>query len=140
MSNRKWLPLVISIATGLVIAALVGWRQGLFRAGSAAEAYRYLCDAFFVPAAVLVCAGLLSYIAYGGFFDIFSYGVSKVKHMFLPFTRSGKKDKSYLEYHRDKQEKRTKPRYYTLKVGLCFLMLAVVCLILFYTSGGAELN
>ena len=135
MKIKRILPLIVSIGAGMIIFALVGWRQGLFTATEPAEIYRYLCDAFFVPAAILICLGLLTFSAYGGFYDIFAYGASRVKHLFLPlFGRDKPEKQSYYEYHSQKAEKRQKPKYYTLKAGLGFLLLALVCLILFYTA------
>ena len=129
MKKNRTIPWLIAAGAGLIVAALVALRQGFFHPESTAAAYSALCDAFFVPGAIMVCFGLFSFIAYGGFFDIFLYGFHSLKRLFTPFS---KKDKlHYYEYHVSKMEKRTRPTYATLKVGLIFLLLAVVFLLLY---------
>lgn len=128
MKKNRALPYLIAAGAGLIVAALVALRQGYFDAESKAKAYSALCDAFFVPGALMVCFGLFSFIAYGGFFDIFTYGFKSLKRLFTPF---GKKDRQrYYEYRIAKTENREKPSYAALKVGLVFIALAVVFLIL----------
>ena len=59
-----------------------------------------LSDAFFVPGVLLASVGLLIFVAAGGVFDMLSYGVQKVLHLF----RFGKGEdtfpKTYFEYKR----------------------------------------
>lgn len=128
MKKSKALPYLIAAGAGLIVSALVALRQGFFDAETKAAATSALCDAFFVPGALMVSFGLFSFIAYGGFFDIFTYGFKSLKRLFTPF---GKRDKQrYFEYRLAKAEKRERPSYAALKVGLVFLALAVVFLLL----------
>ncbi|MBO7384716.1 MAG: DUF3899 domain-containing protein [Clostridia bacterium] len=132
--NRKRLnPLFIAAGAGLLAAALTAWRQGILDAASPKESYRILCDACFIPGVILCGVGLMSLIAYGGFFDIFSYGFKSVVWFFKPLRE--KKKKKYYDYRMEKEARRQKPRYYILKVGLVFMLLAVIFLILFERAG-----
>ena len=128
MKKNTFMPYLIAAGAGLLVAALVALRQGFFKAETATAAYAALCDAFFVPGALMVCFGLFSFIGYGGFFDIFTYGFKSLKRLFTLF---GKKDNQhYYEYRQAKAEKREKPKYHTLKVGLVFILIAVIFLLL----------
>ena len=89
MNKHRTLPYLIAAGAGLIVAALVALRQGFFDPESTYKAYSALCDAFFVPGALMVCFGLFSFIAYGGFFDLLLYGFHSLKRLFTPF---GKKD------------------------------------------------
>ncbi len=129
MNKLKTLPFVISF--GVIVAGLVAWKQGLFSAVETGDIYKALCDACFVPGVLLVSFGLLAFIAYGGVFDIFTYGFRMVRLLFISFRKD--KELPYYEYKLAKAEKRLKPRYYGLKTGLVFLGLAVIFLILFET-------
>ena len=132
--NRKRLnPLFIAVGAGLLAAALTAWRQGILEAESPKESYRILCDACFIPGVILCGVGLMSLIAYGGFFDIFSYGFKSVVWFFKPLKSENRK--RYYEYRVEKEARRQKPRNYTLKVGLVFMLLAVIFLILFERAG-----
>ena len=119
---------LIAAGAGLTVAALVAYWRGLFRSVSPEAAYAALCDAFFVPGALMVCIGLLGFISYGGFYDIFGYSLYSLRRL-LPFHRE-KKQPRYYDYRVMKAEKRHKPNYVVLKVGLVFLALAVIFLIL----------
>ena len=124
MNKKRYLPLIIAVSAGLAVAALTALKQGLFEAASPQEAYKALCDAFFVPGAVLCCLGMLSFVAYGGFFDIFAYAIKSIKHLFIP---SASRDHlRYYDYRLEKEARRQKPRYFTLKVGMIFMLLSVI--------------
>ncbi len=129
MTNKRSRAYLITIGAGLVAAALVALRQGFFSPESSAEALRALCDAFFVPGALMVCFGLFAFVAQDGFFNIFSYAVYCLKRRFMPFSK--KEGLHYYEYCVAKAEKRHKPTYCVLKVGLLFLALAVAFLLLY---------
>ena len=133
MNKKRYLPLIIAVGAGLAVAALTALRQGFFEAVSPKEAYKALCDAFFVPGAVLCCLGMLSFVAYGGFFDIFAYAFKSVKRLFIPF--ASRDHARYYDYRLEKEANRQKPRYYTLKTGLVFMLLAVIFLILYEHAG-----
>ena len=111
---KRQIRLPLTIGAGILISALVAWRQGAFTAGSAQAVYRALCDAFFVPGALLC-------------------GFKSLKLLFTPFGKD--RQQHYFEYKQMKAEKRQKPRYYALKVGLVFLALAGICLLLFERAG-----
>ncbi len=130
---KRQVRLPLTIGAGILISALVAWRQGAFNADSAQAVYRALCDAFFVPGALLCGLGALVFVANGGIFDIFSYGFKSLRLLFTPFGKD--RQQHYFEYKQMKAEKRQKPKYYVLKVGLVFLLLAALCLVLFERAG-----
>ena len=132
--KKKLIPWFVELALGLALFLIMAFSNGAFTAGDPADAYRGLCDAFFVPGVLLTSFGILAFCASSGVYDIFSYGVKSLKVLFTPFGKE--KRQKYYEYKLEKDAKRQKPKPYTLILGLCFLAAAVVCLLL-YNSAGA---
>ena len=88
-----------------------------------------LCDALFVPGALLTCVGLLTFTAREGVLDIISYGFRNLLVLFAP----GKhKHQHYYDYKMAKEANRGKGTHAPLVVGLAFILLAGVCLIFYY--------
>ncbi len=132
--KKKWIPWLIELGLSLLVFLAVALSRGAFNAPTPADAYRGLCDAFFVPGVLLFCFGILAFCANGGAYDIFSYGVKSLKVLFTPFGKG--RHQKYYEYKLEKEYKRQKPKPYTLIMGLCFLAAATVCLLLFNSAGG----
>ena len=58
---------------------------------------KILTDAFFASGVFAICAGLLVVVSNGGFFHIFSYGISSFANLFKK-DRSKMKYKTYYDY------------------------------------------
>ena len=129
MKHKKALPWLIEGAVAAAVFFLVAAYRGAFTASDSAVVLSGLCDAFFVPGALLVCFGLLAFCARGGVFDIFSYGAKSLKVLFTPFGKG--RHQRYYDYKMQKEANRGKPRPFTLYLGLFFIAAATVCLVLF---------
>lgn len=117
----------ITTAIGLLISYFVMSSQGLFVLfGSNAETFSILCDAFFVPGAVLLSVGALVWVAGTGFFDSMAYIFRVAAHMFIPFVKS--RPKSYYDYKTEKAERGGKTPMFILYTGVGFVALALVFL------------
>ena len=127
--KKKAIPYLIEAGIALAAALLVAWHRGVFSAADRAQILGGLCDAFFVPGALLVCFGLLAYCARGGVFDIFSYGAKSLKVLFTPFGKG--RHQRYYDYKLQKEANRGKPRPFTLYLGLFFIAAAAVCLVMY---------
>ena len=64
-----------------------------------------LVDAFFIPGGVLVCVGVLGWVAQNGQFDIFSYGFGSVFHRAFKYNEP-LRDKDLPEYKERKERER----------------------------------
>ena len=127
--KKKAVPYLIEAGIAFAVVFLVAWHRGVFSGTDRAQILGGLCDAFFVPGALLVCFGLLAYCARGGVFDIFSYGVKSLKVLFTPFGKG--RHQRYYDYKMQKEANRGKPRPFTLYLGLFFIAAATVCLVMF---------
>ena len=127
--KKRLLPWLIELGVSLLVFLAVVLFRGVFRSTDTAAIYSGLCDAFFVPGALLVCFGLLAFCARGGVFDIFSYGAKSLKVLFTPFGKG--RHQRYFDYKMQKEANRGKPRPFTLYLGLFFIAAATVCLVLF---------
>ncbi len=132
--KKKLIPWLIELGLSLAVFLAVALSRGAFTAESPADAYRGLCDAFFVPGVLLTCFGILAFCANGGAYDIFSYALKSIKVLFTPFGKD--RFQHYYEYKLEKELKRQKPKPSTLILGLCFLAAAVLCLLLYNGAGG----
>lgn len=129
MKRRPWLPWVIELGIALAVFLAVAAYKGLFTAVESRQALYILCDAFFIPGIFLLSFGALAFCAYGGVFDMLAYGAHSLLVLFTPF-RKPEKHQKYYEYKLLKEARRQKPKPRTLILGLCFVLLAVLCLYL----------
>ena len=121
---------LLSLAAGVALgAALFVGRGGLAAAGDA-EAYRLLCDAAFVPAALLLSLGLFVFVADDGVFDIFGYTFMRATAIFHGKEAREAMPKTYYDYHVMKHSKKADFRF-LLAAGATLLALAFVFLLLF---------
>ena len=98
MKNRRATLLKLGVSTllALLVALAVLATHGFWQAEDPAARCRLLCDAFFVPGALLVSAGALIFVSNYGIFNGISYAARYVARMFVPW--SGKRDESYGDY------------------------------------------
>ena len=109
ITENKFIKYTAAILIGLVIAAVIlAFRSDLLDP-------KNLSDAFFVPAMLYICFGLLSLAVNEGTLDIISYAFSSL------FYRSGKPQR-YYEYKEYKKGRRKPTPYYIIFIGLSFLI------------------
>ena len=114
---------------GALIFAGVASMRSIWTLSEREEILSGLCDALFVPGALLTCVGLLTFTAREGVLDIISYGFRNLLVLFAP----GKhKHQHYYDYKMAKEANRGKATHAPLLVGLAFILLAGVCLIFYY--------
>ena len=123
----------VAAGIGAVIWLAVMATRGGFTETDRTLFLHILSDAFFVPGVLLASVGLLIFVAAGGVFDMLSYGVQKVLHLF----RFGKGEdtfpKTYFEYKQIKEGKRTRRHMGVLLVtGAAFLAAAGIVLYFYY--------
>ena len=96
-----------------------------------AERYRMLCDAFSVPGLLLAAVAALIWLSNAGSFTGVGFLTSFAVRAFIPAL--GHRGESYGDYLRRRDEKpRVKGYGFLLQVGLCFLLPAIIFLVLFY--------
>jgi hypothetical protein len=124
---KKKKGLLATILIGVVAAALVIVYESSLLEWNRTNVLRMVSDGLFVPGIFLCCAGLMALIATAGAFDGFSYLMQSLVWNFSPRTHKFKDRKSYLDYKKEKQKKRSEeersPRY-ILIIGVCFLVLS----------------
>ncbi|MBE5781743.1 MAG: DUF3899 domain-containing protein [Clostridiales bacterium] len=126
-----WVQYVSAIFVGLVIAVPVALLQGFSFGQAAYLNARYLSDGFFVAGMLIAGIGGMVWISSTGFFDIFSYGFHSILVLFSSL-KNPKDHEKYYDYKTMREEKRGKPLYFLVIVGVLFLLLAVGCLALYY--------
>ena len=117
----------LTAAIGAFVAFLIMIGKGIFAAADSIEVLHILCDAFFVPGALLVCAGLLIFVSNGGVFDMLAYGVMLV---FDGLRRDVTKRKYRTFYdYRESRKGKKREMGFILIVGLVYIAVACGCLI-----------
>ena len=123
--SKRAMPYWICIAIGALIFAGVASMRSIWTLSEREEILSGLCDALFVPGALLTCVGLLTFTAREGVLDIISYGFRNLLVLFAP----GKhKHQHYYDYKMAKEANRGKGTHAPLLVGLAFIL----CLIFYY--------
>ncbi len=133
MKDRR--SLLIRYGVTVLLAGLTAWgvlrSHGFSQAETAAERCGLLCDAFFVPGILLLCAGALIFVHNQGGFTGVAYAARYVARMFVPW--SGKRDESYGDFVEARREKGKVKNYaFLFVVGGAFFAVSLVFLILFY--------
>lgn len=103
--SKRAMPYWICIAIGALIFAGVASMRSIWTLSEREEILSGLCDALFVPGALLTCVGLLTFTAREGVLDIISYGFRNLLVLFAP----GKhKHQHYYDYKMAKEANRGK--------------------------------
>jgi hypothetical protein len=126
---RKKKGVLITLLIGVGMAVLIIVYESSLLEWNRTNVLRMVSDGLFVPGIFISCAGLLTMIATAGAFDGFSYLMQSLVWNFSPRTHKFKDRKSYLDYKKDKQKKRTedgRPPRYILVTGVFFLLLSFV--------------
>lgn len=124
-----------AVFAGLVIAFPVALLRGLSLGQAAYLNARYCSDGFFVAAMLITGVGILVWISTTGFFDILSYAAHNMQVLLSALWRP-KEHKTYYDYKAMRDEKRGKPLYFLVIVGVGYLILAAICLGLYYNLPG----
>ncbi len=120
---------VLAVSAGVLLVCLVLFAQD-YADAQGLQCVRILCDAFTVPALVLLLTGMLSWVAGEGLFDGLSYAVRSLAGMFARWEHL-----RYRDYVKSKREARTPGGCgFLLVTGAAFAVPALVFLLLFYTG------
>lgn len=124
--NRKhfWITMVIGLVIAVGVYAI---RDGSNLTDWPSRAAA-LCDACFVPAALLLCVGALMFVSNDGLFDMLGYGVQKALTIVLREEKRAKYPKTFLEYKQMKWDAPKTSFGFLLLAGLIYLLLAFVFL------------
>ena len=124
---------IASLAAGLALAVGLFLGRGGMDATNDAETFRLLCDAAFVPAAMLLSLGLLVFVADDGAFDIFGYTIMRATAVFRGRASREAMPKTYYDYHVMKHSRKADARF-LLAAGATWLALAFVFLLLYFLA------
>ena len=130
-ATRRYL---LSLAAGLALGVALFLGRGGLTAESDVEAYHLLCDAAFIPAAILLSLGLLIFVADDGVFDIFGYTIMRATVIFHRREDREALPKTYYDYHCMKHARKADSRF-LLASGATCLALAFVFLIMYTIAG-----
>ena len=122
----------VAILLGLGVAILVASNYGFGEAENAMVRYRILCDACTIPGVILLCSGILSWIAGQGSFDILAYAGRNILRIF----HREAQHVTYYDFVEERREKRAQKEkghfLFLIFTGAAFLLVAVIFLLLFY--------
>ena len=115
-------------------AFVIGVGVMAFRGGLAPETQETfqtaLCDALFVPGALLICVGLLRIVGSAGAFDAISFSTRKVLSQLLREEKRNAMPHTYFDYVQQKREKERKKNVLpALTLGGCLVAAAVAMVI-----------
>ena len=132
--KRNWLPWLICVLIGLILAAGVSyWRYMVLPeemlADHTSAVYRAISDGFFIVGFIFTAIGGLVTISTTGFFDIFGYAMRSLIVLFTPF-KNPKDQITYVEYKEKKELGRKKPLYQMLVTGILLILIAGLFLFL----------
>ena len=128
---NRWVRLTALVVVSAAIAGLIAVSRGLSLDQPLRLNARYLSDGLFVVGFLLTGMGALIWISTTGFFDIMTYAVKSFLVLFTPIKKP-KEHPNFFDYKEQRAERRGKPRFWMLAVGVAFLVLSVICLGVYY--------
>ena len=131
MRNSGWKRWLAAAAAGIAIFLLLAVTRGGFDAESPEEMWLILCDALFVPCALMTAFGLLLFASKGGVFDMLRFGVQKALSVILPKKKREEMPKSFYDYKVEREAKGHARMGHILAVGIVFLVLAGLALMIY---------
>ena len=129
--TKRWIRRVAMVVAIAAIAVMIAVSRGLSLELPYQLNARYLSDGFFVVGFLLTGMGALIWISTTGFFDIMTYAVKSFLVLFTPIKKP-KEHPSFFDYKEQREERRGKPRFLMLIVGVIYLALSVICLGIYY--------
>ena len=131
MKTPAWKRYLGPAAVGLGLFLLLMISQNGFAEEDPAEKWRIICDALFVPGALLASFGLLLFASKGGVFDMLRFGMQKALSVVLPKKRREALPRTFFDYKTEHEDRERKHMTSTLLVGLAFLLLAGAALVMY---------
>ena len=132
--DQKPFTLILTVLAAIVLFFLMCIQEQLFVLQDRIKILTALCNAFFVPGILLVGLGALLWLSNGGVFDIVAYSTRNLLTLLNPFRKS-EKHETYFDFKTRKESGRQKQQKPILiYVGLVMILLACVCLILYYRA------
>lgn len=128
--KRNWRRFGVTMLIGLLAGIGVFSARSGFSLTEWPEIAAALCDACFVPAAMLISVGLLLFVSNDGLFNMISYGVQKVARLVLSAKRQADYPKTYYEYWERKQAAGKTSFGFLIVAGLVWLASATAFLLL----------
>ena len=110
--------------------------RGGFEAATQAEFYHILCDALFVPGAMLTSAGLLAVVSAGGAFDAVSYAVKKLFSLLRSEEKRALMPRTYYDYVTSRRERPRRIPVSLLAVGGGMVAAAALVLVFYFRAAG----
>ena len=131
MKGAAWKRYLGAAAVGIAMFLILAVSRGAFAAEDPAEKWGLLCDALFVPGALLTSFGLLLFASRGGVFDMLRFAVQKAMTVMLSKKKRDEMPKTFYDYKMERGEKGEKHMKSTLLVGIAFLLLAGIALMMY---------
>ena len=128
----SWVRYAVAFGIGLVIFLILAVTRGAFSAEDPAEKWTIICDALFVPGALLTAFGLLFFASNGGVFDMLRFGVTKALSVMLTKKRRDELPHTFYDYKKEREAKGQAHSAYLIIVGLVFIALAGAALVMYY--------
>ena len=126
--KKSHLRLVVTLLIGLCLAAGVFAVRGGFDMSDWPDIAAALCDACFVPAALLISFGLLLFASNDGLFDMMTFSVQKVLRLMLSAEKQAAFPKTFYDYRVLKQGRKAGFGF-LLIAGAIYLVLAFIFLL-----------
>ena len=129
-SLAQWIKYGAALGAGALISIAAAFARGFAAGQPGYLAARYFSDGFFVAGLILSGLGGLIWISSTGFFDMLSYGFHSLLVLFSGLKKP-ETHESFYDYKTRRDERRGKPQFFILIVGLGFLALSLTCLALY---------
>ena len=128
INKRK---ILVYVLCGLIITITLLFTRGAFNASSSKDALRLICDAFFLPGAILILTGALIWSLDNGVADGITYSFKKIFDLRKRAYEENEKE-TYSEYkERKHKNKGTVIEFFVS--GCCYVVVSVVLLIVYNT-------
>lgn len=123
----------LTLIPGIALAVIYMNSNGVWNISEKAAKYRIICDAFTIPAILLLCIGALVWLSGEGALMSLSWMTQNLINSLIP-GRRGKIEK-YGDYVvRKRSMRKTKGYGFIFVSGLLLLIVAIVFMILFYKA------
>lgn len=129
--KKKLLQYSIAVAAGLAVSFGLACLLGLFQSQNAVDVFKKLADACTVTGILVFGAGILTFCANHGAFDMVLWGLKGAVRMLIPGAALREEKKSYAEY-REARAAKQKPFKFLLVVGAVFVLLSVIFVLAFF--------
>ena len=127
-SRRRYL-ITAGVGTGIFLLLML--TRGGFSETDPAARWQILCDALFVPGALLASFGLLLFAADGGVFDMLKFGIQKALSVIMTKKKRESLPKTFFDFKTEREAKEKVKTGHLLIVGAVFLVLAVLALVMY---------